>query len=430
MNYIEALAYLDEHSSFERTGRVEDPSLTKITAITNLLGEPQSAYKVVHVTGTNGKGSTSQIITKLLMAHGLKVGTFASPHLERINERILVDGEPIDDADFADQIAAIAEVEVLAGVRPSFFEILTAVALRYFADVAVDVAVIEVGMLGRWDATNVVHADVAVITNIALDHTEYAGPTVFDIAREKVGIIKEGSDVVIGDETSDLADFFLEAAPNAARRGEHFVCEDNHLALGGRLIDVRTPYALYSDIFIPLHGRHQGDNASAAIAAVEMFFAKAIHRDVLEEGLASVEMPGRFEVLHYQPLVIIDGAHNAAGADVCAEVFFSDFDPVGSRRLVVGMLQSRDAYEMLSALRVDEFDQVVCCTAPSPRGMPARDLRDIAKEMGCDDVVAFDDVGEACNRALLNASADDAVLITGSLYVVGAARSHVLRVLP
>jgi dihydrofolate synthase/folylpolyglutamate synthase len=134
--------------------------------------------------------------------------------------------------------------------------------------------------------------------------------------------------------------------------------------------------------------------------------------------------------LHYQPLVIIDGAHNAAGADVCAEVFFSDFDPVGSRRLVVGMLQSRDAYELLSALRVDEFDQVVCCTAPSPRGMPARELRDIAKEMGCDDVVAIDDVGEACNRALLNASADDAVLITGSLYVVGAARSHVLRVLP
>ncbi|MEY3595820.1 MAG: folylpolyglutamate synthase [Actinomycetota bacterium] len=157
MNYIEALAYLDEHSSFERSGRVEDPSLAKISAITDLLGEPQSAYKVVHVTGTNGKGSTSQIITKLLMAHGLKVGTFASPHLERINERILVDGEPIPDEDFADQIAAIAEVEVLAGVRPSFFEILTAVALRYFADVAVDVAVVEVGMLGRWDATNVVH---------------------------------------------------------------------------------------------------------------------------------------------------------------------------------------------------------------------------------------------------------------------------------
>ena len=430
MNYLEALAYLDEHSSFERTGRVEEPSLENMTKIAALLGDPQTAYKVVHVTGTNGKGSTSQIITKLLMAHGLKVGTFASPHLERVNERILLDGEPIADVDFAEQIAAISEIEGMLAIRPSFFEIITAAAYRFFADVAVDVAVIEVGMLGRWDATNVATADVAVITNIALDHTEYAGPTVFDIAREKVGIIKENSEVVIGDVTGDLAEFFSDNVPQALRRGEHFICEDNSLALGGRLLDIRTSHALYNDVFVPLHGRHQGDNASAAIAAVETFFGHEIHRDVLEEAMLSVEMPGRFEVLHYQPLVIIDGAHNPAGADVCADVFFSDFDPVGSRRLVVGMLQSRDPMQLLAALHADEFDQVVCCTAPSPRGMPARALLEAAIELGCDDVVAIDDVGDACNRALLNASADDAILITGSLYVVGAARSHVLRVLP
>ena len=430
MNYAEALTYLDEHASYERTGRVDEPSLRNISALVSLMGDPQNDYKVVHVTGTNGKGSTSQIITKLLMAHGLRVGTYASPHLERINERILVDGFPISDETFAENIAAVADVEVLAAIRPSFFEILTAAALRCFSDTPVDVAVIEVGMLGRWDATNVVEADVAVITNIALDHTEYAGPTVLDIAREKVGIVKPNSTTVIGDVTPDLSEFFLQSVPNALRRGENFECVDNHLALGGRMIDVRTPFAAYDDVFVPLHGRHQGDNASAAIVAVEAFFDHALEREVLDEGLASVVMPGRFEVLHHQPLVIIDGAHNPAGADVCAEVFFSDFDPVGSRRLVVGTLRSRDPLALLSALRADEFDQVVCCTAPSPRGLPAAELAEVARSMGCDDVMVAGSVGGACDRALLDATADDAILITGSLYVVGEARGHLSRVLP
>lgn len=430
MNYAEALAYLDEHASYERTGRVDDPSLRNISALTAVMGDPQNDYRVVHVTGTNGKGSTSQIITKLLMAHGLRVGTYASPHLERINERILVDGVPVDDEAFADSIAAVADAEGLAGVRPSFFEILTAAAFRCFSDAPVDVAVIEVGMLGRWDATNVVNSDVAVITNIALDHTEYAGPTVLDIAREKVGIVKADSVAVIGDVTPELAEFFSASAPEAIRRGENFDCVDNHLALGGRMIEVQTPHDRYTDVFVPLHGRHQGDNASAAIVAVEAFFGHAIDREVLDEGLASVLMPGRFEVLHHQPLVIIDGAHNPAGADVCAEVFFADFDPVGARRLVVGTLRSRDPYALLSALRADEFDQVICCTAPSPRGLPAEDLAAVARSMGCDDVVVRESVGAACDRALVDAGSDDAILVTGSLYVVGEARGHLSRVLP
>ena len=430
MNYAEALAYLDEHASYERTGRVEDPSLRNITALTSVMGDPQYDYRVVHVTGTNGKGSTSQIITKLLMAHGLRVGTYASPHLERINERILVDGQPVDDESFAESIAAVADAEALAGVRPSFFEILTAAAFRCFSDAPVDVAVIEVGMLGRWDATNVVNSDVAVITNIALDHTEYAGPTVLDIAREKIGIVKSDSVTVIGDVTPELADFFVASVPDAIRRGEHFECVDNHLALGGRMIEVRTPYDRYADVFVPLHGRHQGDNASAAIVAVEAFFGHAIDREVLDEGLSAVVMPGRFEVLHHQPLVIIDGAHNPAGADMCAEVFFADFDPVGARRLVVGTLRSRDPHALLSALRADEFDQVICCTAPTPRGLPAEDLAAVARSMGCDAVVVRESVAAACDRALVDAGSDDAILVTGSLYVVGEARGHLFRALP
>jgi dihydrofolate synthase/folylpolyglutamate synthase len=214
------------------------------------------------------------------------------------------------------------------------------------------------------------------------------------------------------------------------RRGEHFDCIDNHLALGGRVIEVRTAFDRYADVFVPLHGRHQGDNASVAIAAIEAFFGHGLDRNVLEEGLSLVSMPGRFEVLHHQPLVIIDGAHNPAGADVCAEVFFADFDPVGSRRLVVGTLRSRDPLALLSALRADEFDQVICCTAPSSRGLPAESLAEVARNMGCDDVVVRESVGEACNRALSDAGSDDAILVTGSLYVVGEARGHLLRVLP
>jgi len=188
--------------------------------------------------------------------------------------------------------------------------------------------------------------------------------------------------------------------------------------------------ANYADVFVPLHGRHQGDNASVAIAAVEVFFGHAIDRDVLDEGLLAVAMPGRFEVLHHQPLVIVDGAHNPAGADVCADVFFSDFDPVGARRLVVGTLRSRDPILLLEALRADEFDQVVCCTAPTVRGLPAAELVKAARAIGCDDAIAVDDVGQACNLVLANATAEDAILVTGSLYVVGAARGHLSRVLP
>src|ERR1700712_2982868 len=182
MTYSDALAYLDDHANYEKTGRIESPTTERIRTVVEAMGDPQLAYPVIHVTGTNGKGSTSQMITRLLMAHGLTVGTYTSPHLERLNERITRNVEPISDEDFAEQIAAVADVEGLIGVRPSYFEALTAAAFRWFADVAVDVAVVEVGLLGRWDATNVVEAQVAGITNIGVDHTEFAGPTKGHIA--------------------------------------------------------------------------------------------------------------------------------------------------------------------------------------------------------------------------------------------------------
>ena len=428
MQYGEALNYLDEHASYEKTGRVESPSLDNIKTFMDLMGQPHLSYPVIHITGTNGKGSTTQIITQLLIAHGLQVGTYTSPHLETLTERISRNNEPISEQDFADCVAAIADIEVIGGVRPSYFEVMTAAAFRYFADTAVDVAVIEVGMLGRWDATNVVNSSVAVITNIALDHTEFAGPRLEDIAFEKVGISKPGSVLVVGDTNEELREIW-NAAESAAvlLRGNDFEISENELAVGGRMIDVRTERAVYKELPLPLHGQHQGDNASIALTAVEEFFGNVLDIEVVREGFAAVKMPGRFEVLGRGPLVVIDGAHNPAGADVCAQVFFDDFSPEGKRILVVGALKGRDPQMLLSALRADEFDVVICCTAPSPRGLVAADLGSAAKQMGCEQVVVCETVEAACDKALNIAREEDAVLVAGSLYVVGSARTFLRR---
>ena len=314
-------------------------------------------------------------------------------------------------------------------MRPSYFEACTAAAFRWFADTAVDVGVVEVGLLGRWDATNVVDAQVAVVTNIGMDHNEFAGPTLADIAREKSGIIDPGSAAVIGEVDPELV-AVLSEPPAAGRlvRGVDFETAGNTLAVGGRLVDIRTPTTIYTDVFVPLHGAHQGDNASIALTATEAFFASPLAPDVVEEGFAAVTMPGRFEVLGYQPLVIVDGAHNPPGADSCAQVFFDDFHPEGRRILVVGTL--REPTAMLEALRADEFDVVVACTAPSPRGVPVRDVASAAVELGCDEVLAADTVREACRMAMRMADGEDAILAAGSLYVAGEARPALVELSP
>lgn len=390
------------------------------------MGDPQHAAPLIHVTGTNGKGSTAQMISRLLVASGLTVGTYTSPHLETVNERMMRNLEPITDEEFAEQISAIADLEPVVGLRPSYFEIMTAAAYRWFADVAVDVMVVEVGLLGRWDATNVADATVAVITNIGMDHTEFAGPTLEHIAREKAGIIKPQSAVIVGETRPELVAIFRdEGGTTSLVRGDDFAATSNSLAVGGRLLDLRTPTTIYPDVYVPLHGAHQGRNAAVALTAVETFFAAPLPEDVVAEGFAEVTMPGRFEVLGRQPLTIVDGAHNPAGADSCAQVFFDDFAPDGRRLLVVATL--RDPMEMLEALRADEFDMVFACTAPSPRGVKGADVAQAARTLGCDDVVVFDTVEQACRRVMEYADGDDAVLVTGSLYTAGAARPVLQR---
>jgi dihydrofolate synthase/folylpolyglutamate synthase len=237
--------------------------------------------------------------------------------------------------------------------------------------------------------------------------------------------------VICGDTDEEIVEIFAQAGgASLLVRQRDFEVDSNQLALGGRMIDVRTPTTIYPDVLVPLHGRHQADNAVVAITAVEAFFARPLASDIIDEAFSHVSMPGRFEVMGHQPLVIIDGAHNPAGADVCAAVFLEDFDPAGRRLLVIGCLKGRDPFDMLSALRADEFDVVVCCTAPSPRGLPAQEVAEAARRLGCDEVVAVNTVEAAIDRAMQEIGPDDALLITGSLYVVGSARPYLRRLLP
>jgi dihydrofolate synthase/folylpolyglutamate synthase len=419
----QALAWLEGHVNMEALapGRAAAPSLEAMRHLAGLLGDPQAAAPVIHITGTNGKGSTARITSALLTGHDLGVGLYTSPDLERINERISRNDRPIDDEALTEALAAVAALEALGGVRPSRFDILTLAAFRWFADIAVDVAVLEVGMAGRWDSTNVADAEVAVVTNIALDHTDVLGPTRAHIAREKAGIVKPGSALVLGETDPDLLPVFEEAAPTSLLlAGRDYEVLENDVAVGGRVLALRTPLAVYDEVFVPLHGAHQGDNVAAAVVAVETFFGRPTDPEVLQRSLEAVTVPGRFEVVGRQPLVILDGAHNPAGAHAAA-ITLDDFDVPGSRFLVVGLSRGRDAVEMLEVLAEREVALVVACAADYPRAMPAAEVAAAAEAVGVDAVVAKD-VGDALLRAGEAAGTDDLILVTGSLYVVGEAR--------
>src|SRR4051812_38175808 len=288
MDLPDALAYLDQHLNREATaGKIEGLHLEHMLRLTEVLGDPHRAYPVIHITGTNGKGSVARMVTALLVESGLSVGTYTSPHLEALNERISWNGEAIDDDSLAAAIADVATVEPLAGVTPSWFEIVTAAALSWFATVAVDVAVIEVGLLGRFDATNVVDAEVAVITNVGFDHTDGVGDWRSAIAFEKAGIVKPGSFLVLGGTDEHPPSLFLAGHPRQTwERAVDFGVAQALPAVGGRLVDLHTPLGAHEQVFVPVHGAHQADNAAIAVAAVEAFFGRALEPDIVEEGFA------------------------------------------------------------------------------------------------------------------------------------------------
>ena len=392
-------------------------------ALCGLLGDPQDAFAVIHLSGTNGKGSTARMVSALLGAHGLSVGTYTSPHLQHINERMAWDGVPIDDAGLAAALLELEPLEEHLGVRLTHFELLTAAAFKWFADNAVEVAVLEVGMGGRWDATNVATGSVAVITNVGLDHAEIIGPTRVEIAREKSGIVKPGATLVLGETDPALVPIF-EARGAAAvwHRDVEFGCTRNRVAVGGRVLDMLLPSGSLSDVFVPLRGEHQGDNAVCAVAASEAFFGRALDPAVVESALASVQVPGRFEVVGHRPLVVLDGAHNPDGARALAHTLEEDFAGRWPEVLVVGFTVGRDPGEMLSVLSAAKARLVIACRPPSPRGLPATEVVAAASALGIE-AVAAPSVGAAMRQALDAAGREEFVLVTGSLYVVGDART-------
>ncbi len=426
MNYRQALEYLDAHINLEATaGRITGLSLEPIERLTAALGDPQATYPVIHITGTNGKGSVAQLLTALFQAQGLRVGTYTSPHLERINERIALNGDALSDDQFAEAVGDVALVADLAAVTPSYFEILTAAALGLFAAEAVDLAVVEVGLLGEYDATNVVDATVAVVTNVGKDHTDGEGEWRRAIAEEKAGIIKPGSTAVIGETDADLVEIFCAREAEAYWvRDTDFTLVDRSEAVGGQVVSMRCPHGEYEDVFLASIGRHQAENAVTAVAAAEAFFGWKLADDVVEEAFGSLVLPGRFEILGHEPPVVLDGAHNPQGMVALGHAL-GELELGGRRAFVVGFLEARDATEMLAALGPVADDVVLVCTPDSPRAMDPALVLDAAGSLALDaEAAGTPDAAVEAARSIVGE--DGLVVVAGSLYVVGAARAHLV----
>jgi len=425
------LRWLNDQVSLEKislptAGAADVPGNATIRQLLALLGDPQLDAPAIHLTGTNGKGSTAHMISLILREHGLRVGTYGSPHVSAINERIQIDAEPISDEVLAESLEVVRIAAEHGEVPASWFDLMTAAAFRTFSDQAVDVMVIEVGMLGRFDSTNVIDGVVSVVTNIGKDHTDGTGEWRKKIASEKAGIVKPGSTLILGDVDDDLHHVFLDENPETVvRYGPQLELMTNALGVGGRAIDVRSPHDVYEAVMVSLHGRHQGVNATLAIGAAEAFLQAPLNHDQLAVAMGQAMMRGRFEVLAVDPLIVIDGAHNPDGARTAAQTFRESFHAFGQRILVVGMMDEKDPVEMLQALDAPSSEIVICCSVDWPRAMDAQKLADAARSMGLEPEVA-ENPSEAIELALTYATEGDAILAAGSLYVAGAIRDRIL----
>jgi len=423
----EARRWLDGHQNLESgnvtAGVVDDLSLDRMRSLVGVLGDPQTAYPVIHLTGTNGKGSTARMLEAILRGHGLSVGLYTSPHLVALNERIVWDGRPIPDEDLAEVLGELASIESLVEGEPTWFELVTAAAFAWFAQQAVDVAVVEVGLLGRYDATNVADGVVAVVTNVGRDHTDGAEGWRAAIAGEKAGIVKPGSTLVLGETDPELRPLFESEGPERIwLRERDFATENGRVAVGGRVLDVRTPGGRLDEVYLPVHGAHQGENLALAITAAEAFFDRPLDGEVVGEALADLKIPGRFEIMGREPLVVLDGAHNPDGMTALTSTLHDDFADVPTTVVVLGLLTGRDPDAMVEALELTAYDVVLCTTPPTPRALPAVEVAEAVARAGLE-VEVVPDVVEALARARAIATADDRIVVTGSLYVVGAARA-------
>ena len=419
-----------------------EPSLDRIRAFTELLGEPQRAYQVVHLTGTNGKTSTARMIDALVRAIGLRTGRFTSPHLERISERISVDGEPLDDEAFVRAFNEVAPYTHLVDAdQPhplSFFETVVGMAYAAFADVPVDVAVVEVGLGGRWDATNVADGQVAVVTPVGVDHAHLLGGTPVAIATEKSGIIKPGSVAVLARQLPEVRDVLLaraaEVGAAVVEEGIDFEVVSRTPAVGGQVVTLRGLRATYDDVLLPLYGAHQAQNAAVALAAVEALLPdQPLSAEIVEEALGETTSPGRLEIVRSSPTILLDAAHNPHGAEATAaalEDSFSFSSVVG----VIGVMGDKDAEGLLVAFE-PHLSHLVVTQNSTDRAMRAERLADLAIDVyGEDRVTVVPRLADAIDAATALAESADsdsisggAVLVTGSVVTAGEARALLKR---
>ena len=413
-----------------------EPSLDRISALVDALGSPQLSYPTVHIGGTNGKTSTSRMVDALFSELDYRTGRFTSPHLESFLERISIKSEAIAPADliatYNDIALYLDLIDSRSDVPISYFEALTAMAFVAFAEHPVDIGIIEVGMGGDWDATNIVQSAVSVLMPIGLDHMEYLGETIEEIARTKAGIIKPESHVVLAAQEPEVARILLEKVVEKSaipyREGLEFALIKRDIAVGGQLISVRGVHSEYTDIYLPLHGAHQAANAAVAIATVEAFVGVALDEELVRAAFASVSSPGRLEILHRDPTVIIDAAHNPHGATALANTIRNEFD-FESIFCVLGILGEKDVRGVLKALE-PVVDRLIVTKSDSPRALPVAELfAEAVQVFGNDRVFKEDDLNSAITYAmeqatLINQVSDgvSAVVITGSVVTAGSAR--------
>ena len=416
--YQQIIARVPEHQV--------QPTLDRVTETLDILGDPQNSYPSVHITGTNGKTSTTRMIDALLGAFAVRTGRFTSPHLVDVRERITIEGDSISPDEFVrtwEDIAPYIEMVDRAhaetdGTKLSFFEVFTVMAFAAFADHPVDAAVVEVGMGGRWDATNVIDAGVGVIMPIAIDHEKWLGSTIREIAEEKAGIIKPGQIVIVAKQQEEALRVIEERAAQVDAivrlEGRDYEVLDRQLGVGGQMITVRTPAAVYEDVFVPLFGDYQASNAAAAIAAVEAFMGgRALDAKVVEAGMLSATSPGRLQVVRHSPTIIVDAAHNPAGAHTLGESISEAFD----FERVVGVYSAMGDKDIEGVLGEVEpyLDSIVITQMPGPRAKPAEEIAQIAREVfGADRVDVQEDILEAIATAVnLGESGDESAPATG-----------------
>ncbi|MCA2190597.1 bifunctional folylpolyglutamate synthase/dihydrofolate synthase [Nonomuraea cavernae] len=416
-----------------------EPTLDRIAALMDLLGSPQRAYPVIHIAGTNGKTSTARLTEALLKERNLRVGRFTSPHLVSMRERITVDGTPLSEEQFAqayEELAPYVDLSDTQGRRIQFFELLTAMAFAVFADTPIDVAVVEAGMGGSWDATNVADGTVAVITPISLDHTDRLGPDVASIAGEKAGIIKPGATAVLAQQELEAAEVLMRRAADVgavvAREGLEFGVLNREIALGGQLMTLRGLKGVYDEVYLPLHGAHQASNAVTALAAVEALSGgdDPLDIELVRQAFAEASSPGRLEVVRRNPTVVVDAAHNPGGMQASLEAMHEAFD-FAKLICVVAVMRDKDVHGLLELLE-PMVDEIVVTRNSSPRSMTPEELAALARPLfGEDRVHLVERLDDAIDRGIAIADAQGefsgtGVFIAGSVVTAGDAR-HLLK---